>query len=168
MMKRLIVALVLLSASRLEAANRCAPSAAPGGGCTSTHASLQAAIDAAVAGDTVYGHAGTIYTGQIILRNKGILASYITITSDASAGSLPAASVRIVGATYAAFLPKIVSAGGGDSSVITEPGANHYKFQFIHFPNVPFGLNNMVLLGNNDPAIQSRESQEPSDFIFDH
>jgi hypothetical protein len=72
----LIVTLPLCAAP-LEAANRCAPSASSGGGCTTSHASMQAAIDAAVAGDTVYGHAGTVYTEEIVraLRREWISGS---------------------------------------------------------------------------------------------
>jgi hypothetical protein len=161
-----IAALLLLSASTAHAANRCAPSALPGAGCTTTHASLQAALDAAVAGDTVYLHAGTLYTGQLILRNKGTLSSYITITSDTAASNMPAANVRLIGATYASFMPKIQSAGFGDSTVVTEAGANHYKFKWVDFPNVPQGFNNIILLGDNSTS-QQFESQEPFSFIID-
>ncbi len=166
-MRKLLILSFLLFASRLDAANRCAPAAVPSGGCTATYGSLQAAIDAAAAGDIVYLHAGQTYTGQITLRNKGILTSYITITSDTSPTNMPAANVRLVGATYAGFMPKIVSAGGGDSSVITENGANHYKFQWVHFTAVPFGFNNMVYLGGNSGLGLKFEVDEPTDFIFD-
>ena len=170
-MKRIIRKLSFLLligvASSAQAANRCAPSAVPSGGCTATYASLQAAIDAAAAGDTVYLHANQTYTGQITLRNKGVLTSYITITSDTAPSNMPAPNVRLIGTTYAGFMPKIVSAGSGDSSVITENGANHYKFQWVHFPAVPYGFNNMVYLGGNGGFGLNFEVDEPTDFIFD-
>jgi len=166
-MRKLLILLFALFATRLEAANRCAPSAAPAGGCTASYSSVQVAIDAAAAGDTVYLHAGQTYVGQITLRNKGVLTSYITITSDTSPTNMPAANVRLVGATYQSFMPKIRSAGNGDNTVITENGANHYKFQWVHFTAVPFGFNNMVYLGGNGGLGLKFEVDEPTDFIFD-
>lgn len=165
-MKRLLVLLaVLFSASYVEAATRCAPSAAPAGGCTASYASMQAAITAAVAGDTVYGHAGTTYTESITLPNKGLLASYITITSDASSSDLPAANVR-TGPSYTAFLTAIKSPGGGVSDVYFAPGANHYKFTHVWFKNVPAGFGDIVAFGFSDSS-QFLEAQEPTDAIFD-
>lgn len=166
-MKRLWVLLALFFAADASAANRCAPGANPGpGNCTgSAYGSAQLAINAAVAGDSVYFPANVKLTESITLPNKGILASYITITTDAASGSLPAANVR-TGPSYDAFLGQLQSPGGGVSAIYFAAGANHYKFTHIHFWNVPAGFGDIVAFGASDSS-QFLESQEPTDAIFD-
>lgn len=148
----------------VEAASRCAPNAVPAGGCTTTHASVQAAITAAGAGDTVYLHPQT-YVESVGLPDKGTLSAPITITTDAAASSLPAAGVR-TSPIYAPFLPKIKSPGGGEPAVYTAAGARHYTFRHIEFPGVPSGFNDIMRLGIGDSG-QQFETQEPSFITVD-
>lgn len=131
----------------------------------SQFATVQAAINAAVAGDVIKCAANQLFTGQIVLKNKGILASYITITTDAASGSLPPAGYR-TNPSYATFMPRLQSPGAGLQTVVTESGANHYKFQHIEFPEVPQGFSSIMALGTND-STQQFASQEPTDMIVD-
>lgn len=162
-MKTILAFLVAcLTASMASAATICVT---PASGCGSSQSTVQAAVNAAAAGDTIKLAAGTTYTESITLPNKGVLASYITITTDASAGSLPAANVR-TGPSYVAFMPKIQSPGGGVSAIYFAAGANHYKFTHINFLWVPQGFGEIVSFGAGDFS-QIYESQEPTDAIFD-
>jgi hypothetical protein len=132
----------------------------------------------------VYLHPQT-YTGSIILRNKGALSSYITITTDAAAVNLPPPNVRICGGSkcgtdmragggpdlrgvpdYSPYLPKIESSGSGASIVTAEAGANHYVLRALWFPAINNGYNTQMVLGEADSA-QQFESQEPSFIIVD-
>jgi hypothetical protein len=154
----------LLWAGSAEAANRCAPGAVPAGGCTTSHASVQAAITAAASGDTVYLHAGQTYTESITLPNKGTLAADIVITTDGTTG-LPGAGVRS-GPTYAAVLPKIKSPGSSLPAVLTAPTASNYKFQHIEFPGVPFGYSEIIRLGDGS-SVQYLRTQEAHHITLD-
>lgn len=134
-------------------------------GGTFTLSQLQNAIDAAVAGDTITIQADQRITGFFTLRNKGTLATPITITSDANPANLPAAGVR-TGTAYAAFMPKIKSGGGGSPVIQTEPGANGYILRHLYFEHVPFGFENILNIGTNDSA-QTFRSQQPFNITID-
>ena len=86
-----------------------------------TGVELQAAIDAAQPGDVIALDPNATYVGNFVLRNKGVLADYITIRSAADDMSLPPAGVRMTPA-YTAFLPKIKSSNE-TSALRTEAGA---------------------------------------------
>lgn len=119
---------------------------------------LQDAIDDSVSGDVLKLKSGDTFTGTFTLRNKGTLADYITITTDSSEGSLPEPGHR-TSPSYVALMPTIVSAGSGASTFITESGANHWKLQHLHLPNVPQGFNSIVRIGINDSTQQYRSEQ---------
>lgn len=162
-MKSLLAGLVvLLWAASAQAATICV---APASGCGSSQSTIQAAVNAAAAGDTIKLNAGHLYTESVTVPNKGALSSFITITTDAAGGSLPAANVR-TGPSYAAFMPQWQSPGGGVSALYFAAGANHYKFTHIWFKNVPAGFGDIVAFGFGDSS-QFLESQEPTDAIFD-
>jgi hypothetical protein len=137
---RFFVCLSFVCASTLfggiaEAANRTVCSS----GCQYT--SVQAAIDAAVPGDTILLRAGQTFTGNIILRNKNTTSTqFITIRSDAADSYLPRAGVRLIpeGKTGANTprnrLARLVGSGGTLKStpvVRTAAGAHHYKLMFL-------------------------------------
>jgi hypothetical protein len=126
-------------------------------------ATVQAAVNAAGAGDILELKANETFNETVTLPNKGALTSFITITSDAAAGNLPASGVRI-NPSFAAFLPKIRSARSGLPAIRTAKGANHYKFQYIDFPNVPGGFNAIFLIGDSSWQFSA---EEPSDFVID-
>jgi hypothetical protein len=73
---------------------------------------VQAAVNAAVAGDTIQCDAGHVFTEVVTFPNKGVLATPITLTTNAAPASLPPAGTRTSPA-YAAFMPTIVSPGSG-------------------------------------------------------
>ncbi|MGH8638037.1 MAG: hypothetical protein ACREUZ_12960, partial [Burkholderiales bacterium] len=144
------VAFVCLIAARGEAATRtvCAS------GCAYTN--LQAAIDAAVFGDTILLRAGETYTGHYVLRAKSG-TGWIEIRSDAAAASLPPAGERLVpsdrpgGTTSRSLLPRLVGRGGAYKSLAiirTDPGAHGYLFRFIEFDgSAHLGYETLIQLG---------------------
>ena len=88
---------------------------------------LQAALDAAVPGDTVELEAGGTFLGGFNLAVKSCVTArseeecWITIRTSAE-GELPAPGARI-NPSHSATLPKLVSYSGPVLS--TEPGAHH-------------------------------------------
>lgn len=129
------------------------------------YTTVQAAIDAAVAGDTIKCDANVLFAENLTLRNKGVLATPITITTNAAAGSLPATGVRTSPA-FASFMPRIQSPGFGLTTVATEAGANGYVFRHIEFPEVPQGYNSIITLGQNDSS-QQFYANEPYNITVD-
>jgi hypothetical protein len=100
----------------------------------------QAAINAAVPGDTILLRAGQTFVGHLTLKAKSSTStSYITIKSDATSG-LPGEGVRLVpsgrsGAnTSLSSLPRLVGKGGAYKTtpiIRAESGAHHYRLQFL-------------------------------------
>jgi hypothetical protein len=106
---------------------------------------LQAAIDAALPGDTILLQPGAVFTGNFVLRAKGG-TSFITIRSAASDSSLPAAGVRIAPG-YAGVLPKIRSDHNG-AAFKTAPGASYWRLLFLEIlPSEATSSANLVELG---------------------
>jgi hypothetical protein len=136
-----------------------------------TYSTVQAAINAAVSGDTIAidpgGGTGPngVYPESLTCPDKGVLGSAITLTSSASAANLPAVGQRTSPA-YVAFMPTIQSPGVGAPAVQVEVGANHYTFRHIHFPEVPGGINQIISIGYAD-STQQFESDEPTDITID-
>lgn len=130
-----------------------------------TYTTVQAAINAAVAGDVCVLDAGVLFTECLTMPNKGALASDIVITTNASAGSLPAADTR-TNPSYASFLPKIQSTGGGTTTVQFAAGANHYTFRHIEFPEVPAGFNSIISIGAGG-STQQFYADEPHHVTID-
>lgn len=89
---------------------------------------LQAAINSARAGDTILLQPGATYTGVFELPNKSG-NDYITIRSAAPDSALPGANTRITPA-YRSQLPRLVSVAGM-AVILTQPGAHHYRLQFL-------------------------------------
>ena len=91
-----------------------------------TSTSFQSALNSASPGDTIVLDAGVTYKGNFTLPVKlNPNNKWIYIVGSALS-SLPAPGTRVVPATDAANMPKLVSTG--TTSVITiRPGANHYR-----------------------------------------
>jgi hypothetical protein len=87
-------------------------------------ASLQAAIDAAVPGDTLQLAAGATFTGNFVLRAKSG-AGVITITT---AGTLPTGRVS---PSLASTFATLTSANTG-AVIATETGAHDYALMGLH------------------------------------
>ena len=151
-----VVCLGLAGSSAAEAATLrvCAS------GCAFT--GLQAAIDAAVPGDTILLRAGETFVGPFILRRKAASTSWITIRSDASDTLLPPPGVRLVpsgkpGAnTPLSLLPRLVGQGGPSKTtpvVRTDAGAHHYILKFLEIDGVAnLGFETLIALGSDSTA----------------
>lgn len=162
------VCAVVLSGG-VEAADRTVCSS----GCQ--YVNLQAAIDAALPGDTVLLRAGQTFTGHFILRNKNTTSTqFITIKSDAAATSLPAAGVRLIPEgrpnwnTRRSALARLVGVGGTGKSVPiirTAAGAHHYRLQFLEIDGLAnVGYETLVALGSD---AQTTLSAIPHTIVFD-
>jgi hypothetical protein len=134
-------------------------------------ASLQAAIDAAVPGDTILLRAGETFVGPFVLRRKASSSQWITIRSDASDSQLPADGVRLVpsgkpGAnTSRSLLPRLIGQGGALKTtpvVRTEPGAGRYVLRFLEIDgSASLGYETLVALGDDTTSLTA------SDIVID-
>ena len=133
---------------------------------TENENNLQAALDAAVAGDVITLAAGQTYVlnDKVDLPNKGAMANYITIRSDASDANLPADGVRI-DPSYAPYLPKIRSLSTR-AAFETAVGAQKYKLMFLEFHANAQGFGDVLLLGCNETK-QTFWADQPNDIIVD-
>ena len=131
---------------------------------------LQAAINAAVFGDTILLRAGQTYTGHYTLRVKSGTGS-IVIRSDAADTNLPGATARLVpsgrpGAnTSPSLLARIVGKGGSYKTtplLRTEPGAHGYILRFIDFDGAAqIGYETLIQMGTDTTAAP------PYDIVLD-
>jgi hypothetical protein len=148
------VCAALLFAGAAEAANRTVCSS----GCQ--YSSVQAAIDAAVPGDTILLRAGQTFIGNYTLRNKNTTSTqFITIRSDAADSNFPAAGVRLIPEgkpgwnTRKSALARLVGAGGTAKSVPifkAAAGAHHYRIQFVEIDGLAnVGYETLVELGTS-------------------
>jgi hypothetical protein len=131
---------------------------------------LQAAIDAAAAGDSILLAAGERFVGPFVLRAKSG-ASWITIRSDAPDASFPADGVRLVpsdkpgGNTNRSSLARLVGQSGAWKTtpvLRTEPGAHHYILKFLEIDgSANLGYETLIAVGDNTTAAV------PYDIVFD-
>jgi hypothetical protein len=126
--------------------------------------SLQAALNAAHAGDVITLQPGATYTGNFLLPNKGALSAFITIRSAGPDSDLPAAGVRMTPA-YASKLPKIRS-GNSMAALRTAAATNHWQLMFLEFQANQNGYGDIIDLGMGD-ATQTQLAQVPYAFVFD-
>ena len=124
---------------------------------------LQAAIDAAQAGDTILLQAGATFSGNFVLPAKSG-ADYVTIRSSAADAALPGATTRIT-PSYAALLPKLVSPNSS-AALATEPGAHHYRLLALEFLASPLGYYDMLDLGDGS-SLQNTLTNVPHDLVVD-
>mgnify|MGYP006195936911 FL=1 len=166
----LVCALMLMVQGRAaEAATRtvCAS------GCQYTR--LQDAIDAASPGDTILLRAGQTFTENVTLRNKHTTSTqFITIRSDASDSSFPAAGIRLIpegrpGAnTSRSALARLVGKGATFKSapvIKAADGAHHYRLQFLEIDGTAnLGYETLVMLGS---AAATSLSALPHSIVID-
>ena len=134
-------------------------------GCEYTN--LQAAIDAAVPGDTILLRAGETFVGPFILRAKPTSTSWITIRSDAADAQLPAAGVRLIPSgkpnanTSRSLLPRLLGQGGALKTtpvIRTEAGAHHYVLKFLEVDgSANLGFETLIALGTDTTATPAHD-----------
>jgi hypothetical protein len=128
---------------------------APGG-------DVQAAIDAAGAGDSIILTAGATYTGSLVLRNKGTLNAVITIRSSYNSFR---DGVR-VGPADASKMARLVAAGASLQTFETEHGANHYRLSGLEIvPAAGSYAWDIVRIGLGDETV---DADLPSGITLDH
>jgi carbohydrate binding protein with CBM6 domain len=149
----------------IEFAAGTTPTPPPTGGIINVPAGgdLQTAIDAALPGDTIVLTAGAVYSGSFILRNKSG-SSTITIRSSAAASTLPADGVRVTPAN-AGQLAKVQGGVAGMAAFITEPGAHHYRLQFLEIVST-YAENQIIEIGGFG-TLQDTLDEVPHDIIID-
>ena len=125
---------------------------------------LQAALNAALPGDTILLQAGATFTGAFVLPVKNGTTD-ITIRSSAPDASLPAAGVRMM-PTYASLLPKIRSTSNG-AALATAPGASHWRLLFLEFYPQPGTTTADLLELGGTGSHQNTQWQIPQHFTVD-
>lgn len=164
----LLVGLVLLVASlayvfaRQERARRVVVN---GNGTITVKAGgdVQAALDRANPGDTIFLAAGETFRGALKLPNKSG-NGYITIRTSADDSQIPAPGVRLDPSRYGRVLPKIVSDTIGEPAVTATGGAHHYRFVAVEFGPTPKGEGNIIAVGTGE---EQNLNDLPHDIEFD-
>ena len=160
-------------------------------GAGTSYSSVNAALAAASAGDFIYLQENQTFTENIVLPNKGALASRITIRSRAADSCFAAGrlvpttradgvtalqtlaadgtviTLPINGNTNPACLPTLVSLGAGEPTIRTATAAavQDYTLQFLRFTNTPAGFNEIIRIGSTDG--QEKISQQARDITMD-
>lgn len=115
---------------------------------------FQNALHAAQPGDTITLANGATYTGNFVLPPK-TGASCITIQPKSMTG-LPTAGERIVPATHAPLMPKLVSPNS-NSVLFAMSDIHHYRFVGIEFrPGAGVYVYNIISLGDNSAIALTR------------
>ena len=125
-------------------------------------ANLQAALDAAVAGDVIELPPGVTFTGNFVLPEKSGTA-YITVRT-APSDDLPKVNERVT-PQHSGKLARIQSANGLPA-LRTAPGAQHWKLVLLEFGPNQAGAGDIVALGDGSTA-QSSLGRVPSDLVVD-
>ena len=124
---------------------------------------LQAAINTAVGGDTIYLQAGATFVGNFRLpvhTGTGV----VTIRSSASDAQLPPPGTRITPA-HAPLLPKLRSPNTLPVFA-TAPGAANWKLQTLEIQSTDRGFYDMVALGEGSES-QATLDRVPQNLTID-
>jgi len=147
------VVVAILSESRIDADNMT----------VNAGGDLQAAINAAKPGDTIFVQAGATFTGSYTLPAKGG-SSYITIRSTALDSALPGPGQRMTPG-YATSLPKIRATTS--AAFRTAAGASYWKLQFLEIlPSSSTGGADLVSFGSGGTS-QNSLTNIPHHLVID-
>jgi hypothetical protein len=123
---------------------------------------LQAAIDAAKAGDIILLAPGAHFSGNFVLPKHGDTPAFITIRTDAD--GLPGPGVR-TGPEYSGRLA-VLQSPNNVSALRTAAGAHHWRIEHLEFTANAGGYGDILALGNGGRE-QSRAEDVPHDFVID-
>ncbi len=115
---------------------------------------LQAALNKALAGDTILLQAGATFTGNFVLPKK-TGSTFITVRSSTANSSLPGAGVRMTPA-YAGLLAKIKSPNTA-SAIQTATGAHHWRLLFLELKANSGGYGEIVRLGSSSETVAANQ-----------
>ena len=124
---------------------------------------LQAALNAAQPGDTIYLEAGATFVGNFVLPVKPGSA-YITVRTAGSDTQFPGPNFRITPA-HAWLLAKIRSSNTMPA-LRTAAGAHHWRLQLLEFPHNKEGYGEILQIGDGSSA-QTQLSQVPYELELD-
>lgn len=124
---------------------------------------LQAALNAARAGDTILLAPGATYIGNFVLPvHAG--TTYVTVCTGGADAFLPPAGTRISPA-HAPYLAKLRSANTSPA-LRTAPGAAFWRVMLVEFPATSNGMYDIVALGDGSSA-QNSMAVVPQQLIVD-
>jgi len=123
---------------------------------------LQAALDAAGAGDVITLEAGATFTGPFSLPSKKI-DGWIVVRTSAPDASLPARGTRI-DPGHAPLLPKLVAGSAEEAVIVAAEGANHVRFVGVEVAPKP-GASGKTLVQLGSGEID--EADLPHDIVID-
>ncbi len=123
---------------------------------------VQAALNRAKAGDTIFLQAGATFRGSFELPTKGG-GEFITIRTSADDSKLPPADTRIDPTKHAAVLPKLVSPTN-EPVISASGGAHHFRFVGVEFGATREGVGNIIALGTTE---EKRVEDLPHHIEFD-
>ncbi len=122
---------------------------------------LQAAIDAARAGDVILLASGARFAGNFVLPTHGG-ADFITIRTDAD--GLPGPGVR-TGPSYSGRLA-VLQSPNNVPALRTAAGAHHWRIEQVEFRANAGGYGDIVALGNGGRE-QARRDDVPHTIVLD-
>jgi len=120
---------------------------------------LQAALNAARPGDELRLAPDTTFSGNFVLPvTTG--NSTITVRTDLPDAGLPGPRQRVTPALATRFAR--ISSPNSGAALRTAPGAHHWRFMFVVFPNTKDGYGDILQLGDG-----SRDQNDPSMVPYD-
>lgn len=155
---RFLLVSVLLAAGLASPIAGSATIQVPAGG------NLQAAIDAAQAGDVILLEPGAAYTGNFVLRDKGAATAFITIRTGGSGTGLPAAGIRI--SPSASGRLAILRSPNTMPALTTAGAAHHWRLELLEFQANSRGYGEIIALGSGGSG-QATLDAVPHDLVLD-
>jgi hypothetical protein len=136
---------------------------APSPSITSLHAggNLQAALEAAVPGDTIELEVGASFVGNFVLPATPAGEGWITLRS-ASAKNQPAPGDR----AWETDTVAVLRTPNTQPALATAPGAHHWRLELFRVSPTVAGVGDLVTLGDGSSAQQSLAGV-PHDLVLD-